>query len=181
MKKLFVLLSALVILTISSLVSAGQYDVLIQGIKGKSLDKYILEEGTYPGTTIPMTTYLRNENTADHDNFPWSWNKHELGVLFSPQTGDVIGIIFARAEYHELITADSRQIIVYVLSDFDLDGIIDQKHKDYILVMQNSNLIFPYWPEGFRNMDWYKMSDEDVKKLLEEEIKFWESFSGRDV
>ena len=130
------------------------------------------------GMEIEITLLWSKENTADHDYFDWTWTIHVLRIKHH-LTYDVTKLEILAKDYEDFVSPNSRGFTEWVLSDDNLDGKVDFAYRDHSIVVchdedcVNNYIIFPSYPEGLINIDWYTPSEEEREERYNKEIDYW--------
>ena len=126
--------------------------------------------GRYPHGTSTSKTLTGEENRAEHDYFKWRYDIH-LVTLYGGKAHFYLQ--FQVKEYQEFVSKDSRGFILWTFFDYDMDGEFDSVRRSYHLVMQNSMLMTPEYPQGFISRDWYDVPAKEAKKRFDREVNYW--------
>jgi hypothetical protein len=82
-------------------------------------------------------------------------------------------------DYQDFVSINSRGFTEWVLSDDNLDGKVDFAYRDHSIVIcydedcVSNYIVFPSYPKGFINMDWYTPSEEEREERYNKEIDYW--------
>jgi len=127
------------------------------------------------------------ENTTPHDYFKMTWKLHVLKIYTVPGSSTdhhAVRVIFRN--YTDFSTVRSRGFEEWWMMDLEPDGIIGEVEgykagRDYtIIACKNEDddcysnwIIWPDWPDGFRNIDWANPSLEELQEQYDKEINYW--------
>ena len=126
--------------------------------------------GRYPHSTSTSKTITSEENRAEHEHFKWRYDIH-LVTLYGGKAHSYLQ--FQVKEYQEFVSKDSRGFILWTFFDYDMDGKFDSVKRSYHLVMQDSVLMTPEYPQGFIRRDWYDVPAKEAKKRFDREVNYW--------
>lgn len=112
-----------------------------------------------------------------HRNFRIYWDRHVLSTVFyrlPDGTTRQSGLIcFDLIEYRDLSYKDARQATQWNLVDDDGDGRVDRWHRDFRVHTECSGIVYPHYPEGLINTQWYRPSRDKAQDAWEKEVGFW--------
>jgi len=112
-----------------------------------------------------------HENTGNHDHFKTTYKRH-YAIIDRGPSGDECLTIVVR-DYQEYYTShDARGFILIALVDYDKDGKVDDWRKDYVILLDESTILIPRYPEGYLNQDWFKLTQEEVQKIFDAELDY---------
>jgi len=161
MKKLLML--GLVLVFIFSMISISH------GADAKDVNKLInlMKSGEVKlwNKTYPLVVCI-HENTGLHDHFLTLYKRHY--ALLKKE----VGLTLLMRDYKEYGTLDARGFVLWVMVDDNRDGIVDKWHKEYIIIINEGDVLNPRYPEGYLNLDWLKMTREEAQKLFDAELKY---------
>ena len=111
------------------------------------------------------------ENTGKHDHFETTYKKHYVTLKKGADNSEwlVIGL----RDYQDYYTIhNARGFILVILVDYNNDGKIDTWRKDYIIALDAYHILSPFYPPGYINKDWFKMSREEAQKIFDKELNY---------
>jgi len=130
----------------------------------------------YRGIDLEVSVFQSKENLAIHDNFDWHWEMHYL-IVKRPLGGNASKLEITTKEYQEFSSPDARGFIQWWLNDFDLDGQINKWEKGFSMreykIVKDGLLLFPTYPEGFVNPEWYNLNLKEIQTKFDHEISYW--------
>jgi len=74
--------------------------------------------------------------------------------------------------YTDLVSP-GKQYTEWITRDRDMDGVVDQYIRDYAIVGDDDIYLFPEFPDGLINKDWYRPGDDVAQKEFDKEIAYW--------
>jgi len=167
MKKLLMLVLALAVafgISFSSTASdKNKADELVGLIKSGEVKLW----NDTPGSKV-MYIY---ENTGAHDHFETTFKKHYAIVERHPAGFEMFTIVVRNYQDYYTIH-DAQGFILYVLVDYNKDGIVDKWRKDYLILLDKSYFLVPNYPPGLINYDWFEMSKEEAQKIYDAELNY---------
>jgi len=133
----------------------------------------------FDGSILVQRQVVKEEDISKFD-YKWRWNLHLVAVVYVTDGKEKWyrkSIWFQVREYQALVSGD-RQFVEYWLADLDLDGKVDQYFKKFEITTPSCNteyfrFVFPQYPKGFVNFDWYKMSKKELDEVFNKELNFW--------
>lgn len=152
-------------------VEKGNYD---------NYDVYKIVNIISDGSEVETTLFWSKENTADHDYFDWKWTIHVLKIHYY-KAYNTIKLEIASRDYQDFVSIRSRGFIQWALVDVTLDGKINSALRDFSIVACDdeeegcihNHIIFPNYPKGFINTNWYNPSEEESNERYNKEINYW--------
>jgi hypothetical protein len=174
MKKYLLTLALLLLFITPSFASpiTDKITQLIQCYESQELQPYYWSKFQYPGTDVQVLIYHDKENTALHSNFDWKWSIHEMGVFTDPSIKERL-LIFARDDYQEFISPDSRGFETMVIKITEDGQLFEEPYKSYTLTMQDHIIMLPDYPIGYINREWNKVSPEEQQEFINHELDYW--------
>jgi hypothetical protein len=110
------------------------------------------------------------ENTGKHSNFETTFKRH-FAVLEGSGVLESFTIILR--DYQDYYTIhDAQGFILVILVDYNKDGVVDVWRKDYMILLDKSYFLTPFYPPGYINHDWFKMSREEAQQIYDAELKY---------
>jgi len=176
MKKLLVvLLSCIGVLFCMNVNSYTQNDVvsICEFIMSDKSNEIIVNEEVNEETKHGFRTLFSEENLTGHDHFKYRWDVHYVCYEYNINMKNKGIITFTIKEYQSFISPDSRGYVLWRLSDFDRNGVVDSYSRDYFIVGPDNIHILPQYPDGFINSDFHKPSLEESQKRFDREIEYW--------
>lgn len=126
--------------------------------------------GPHPNSPLTSKTLTSEENRTKHEHFKWRYDIH-LVTLFSGKSHSYLQ--FQVKEYQEFVSNDSRGFILWTFFDYDMDGEFDLVRRTYHLVMQNSVIMMPEYPQGFVSKNWYDVPTKEACNRFDREVDYW--------
>lgn len=115
------------------------------------------------------------EDTSIGKNM-WTWDSHGLS-LFRNSNGDTFEINLQLRKYQDFVSPDSRGYELYLIRDIkSCDGLIEGFYKSFELNMKHNDMwirIFPKYPNGFVNDDWYNPPEAEKYIIYGNELDKW--------
>ena len=156
----------------STIVKAHESRVqnLLGFVSSESSKSYLVDKATDElGNTVAV--FSRKINRAAHDYFDWTYDIHVLAVIYSPDDR-IYSAECSRREYQECVNG-GRACAVYYMADINADNFVDRKAKNFYVVTDEDRVMFPPYPDGFVNTDWYDFPSETAQTEYDKEVAFW--------
>ncbi len=147
-------------------------------------------EGYYDLITVNTPSYKRIYRTVskeeDISKFDWKyrWNIHALYASidvvdgFEIPTNDLTSTV---RYYKDLVSPHGRNFVEYTFKDYDSDGTLESAKRDFRLSQTDEDgddaffyFMFPDYPKGFVNKDWFTPSPELAQEKYDKEIDYWQ-------
>lgn len=159
-----------------------KYEVVKEFIRHGDSHQYMVLNSYNSMTGNSSQMYRNEENTAVQTDFPWTWTIHFM--IWAYPGLDVNGegwLTLTAKDYQEFVTANSKGVLVTKVTDFNMDGVVDDYSREYYIVINGDNIIMPHYPEGFFNEDWFTPSQEELDQMLQRELDYWMKMAGKNA
>ena len=111
------------------------------------------------------------ENTGKHNHFKTTYKKHYVTLKKDVDNNE--WLVISLRDYEDYYTIhDARGFILVILVDYDNDGKVDVWRKNYIIALDVYHILKPFYPPGYINQDWFKMSREEAQKIFDKELNY---------
>ena len=173
MKKFLFIILTLILFMVGVWNARGDSNdmALIKALILSPLSKALVHaEGYVLNSPVQFKTLTTKEDLTQHGNFEWRYNSHFV-TLYS--RGGSYFLEFRVKEFQEFISPDSRGVVHWKFSDYDMDGECDVVKRNYFLVMQNDILMAPEYPKGYLNPRWSHPPRRESNKRFEKEVDYW--------
>jgi len=123
---------------------------------------------------LEIRVLQNEENTAQHNNFKWSYNFHTLTTKYIKNY--LKYIIFTVKETQIFSSYSYKGFVLWCFEDDELDGKFNRYTRDYFICKRNGNFIMPQYPKGFVNQKWFRPDRKEVQERFDQEVNFWFKF-----
>ena len=120
------------------------------------------------------------ENDTDHAYFLWNYTEHYISLCENYPNLSHSDVFYVEIKEYKSNITGGASFITWQLLDSDFDGVVDEWRRDFSIVLENKNIVFPVYPDDFIVENWENPPKEVAQKRFDEEIKYWDKIKGHE-